>query len=114
MKHQIIYKRLNISYKYYTKLRNKYRFFAYITDILTLDYIFNLNQRLIDELFADLQEILQHKGLLQGLDLALFGNLTCFKSYNLEHIRNLAPAISRYQSHKWAITYHIGKNHVHI
>ncbi len=101
MKHQTIYQELGISYKYYTKLRNKYRFFAYITDLLTLDCILNLETKLVDRLLDDLQKILLHKSVLHGLDMALFGYLNCFKVDNLQHIQNLTKAINRYQSHKW-------------
>ncbi|TXH56059.1 MAG: hypothetical protein E6Q89_05930, partial [Bacteroidia bacterium] len=87
MKHQTIYKELGISYKNYTKLRNKYRFFAYITDLLTLDYVLNLDNVLANQLLDDLKEILQYKAVLRGLDLALFGKLSCFSIHNLEHIR---------------------------
>lgn len=112
MKHQTIYKELGISYKNYTKLRNKYRFFAYITDLLTLDYVLSLDNVLVNQLLDDLKEILQHKAVFRGLDLALFGKLACFNMQNLEHIRTIAPAISRYQSHKWL--YDDGDNNVHI
>ena len=112
MKHQTIYKELGISYKSYTKLRNKYRFFAYITDLLTLDYVLSLDGNLANSLLADLKKILQHKAVLRGLDLALFGGLSCFNIQNLEHIRAIAPAIGRYQSHKWQ--YDDGDNNVHL
>jgi hypothetical protein len=101
MKHQTIYKQLNISYKNYTKLRNKYRFFAYITDLLTLDYVLSIAEELSNNLLIDLREALRHKGVLQGLDLAMFGGLNCFSEDNLHHIRSLADAINRFQSHKW-------------
>ena len=101
MKHQTIYKELGISYKNYTKLRNKYRFFAYITDLLTLDYVLNLDNVLTNQLLDDLKEILQHKAVLRGLDVALFGSLSCFSLDNLHIIRSLAEATDRYQSHKW-------------
>lgn len=101
MKHQTIYKELGISYKNYTKLRNKYRFFAYITDLLTLDYVLNLDNVLANQLLDDLKEILQCKAVLRGLDLALFGSLSCFSLDNLHIIRSIAEATDRYQSHKW-------------
>ncbi|MBP9742800.1 MAG: hypothetical protein KBD37_05530 [Burkholderiales bacterium] len=101
MKHQTIYKKLGISYKNYTKLRNKYRFFAYITDLLTMDYLLNLDIEMVDGLVADLQEMLRHKGILRGLDVALFANTTCFKPDNLAFIRNCSDTVNRYQMHKW-------------
>ncbi|MFN8770894.1 MAG: hypothetical protein ACK5WP_08535 [Neisseriaceae bacterium] len=101
MKHQTIYKKLGISYKNYTKLRCKYRFFAYFTDILTLDYVLNLSEEVINQILLDLQEILTRRTVLRGLDLALFGELNCFKAENLENMRNFANTITHYQSHKW-------------
>lgn len=113
MKHQTIYKELSISYKNYTKLRNKYRFFAYITDLLTLDFVLNIDDNLANNLLDDLKEILQHKAVLRGLDLALFGGLGCFSSDNLHIIRSLAEATDRYQSHKWQYG-NLGANNVHL
>lgn len=113
MKHETIYKELGISYKNYTKLRNKYRFFAYITDLLTLDYVLNINGALANNLLEDLKEILQHKAVLRGLDLALFGGLSCFSLDNLHIIRSLAEATDRYQAHKWQYG-NLGANNVHL
>ncbi len=113
MKHQTIYKELGISYKNYTKLRNKYRFFAYITDLLTLDYVLHIDENLVSNLLRDLKEILQHKAVLRGLDLALLGSLSCFNLDNLQLIRSLAEATNRYQSHKWQYGSH-GVNDVDI
>jgi len=102
MKHQAICQELHISYKNYTKLRNKYRFFSYITDILTLDYVLNLDTSLVEGLLDDLREILSRKSVLRGLDLAIFEGLTSFKPDNLLYLQNLANPVSRYQTHKWS------------
>lgn len=101
MKHQTIHKQLGISHKNYTKLRNKYRFFAYITDLLTLDYVLNLDDDLVNGLLKDLHEALLHKSVLRGLDMALFTSMTCFKPDNLAFIRSLTQAVNHYHSHKW-------------
>jgi hypothetical protein len=66
-----------------------------------LDYVLNLDANCVNGLLNDLHEILLHKTVLNGLDLALFTELNCFKMDNLNHLRSLAEAVNRYQSHKW-------------
>lgn len=101
MKHQLICKELELSYGTYTKLRNKYRFFSYITDVLALDYVLNLDYDFTQSMLVDLRSILANRNVLHGLDLALFGKLNCFNSDNLLYLKYLTPAVSRYQTHRW-------------
>ena len=101
MKHQTIYKKLGISYTYYTKLRNKYRFFSYITDVLTLNYVLHLDDSLCEDLIEDLREIIACKWVLRGLDMALFGGLVCFKPSILGYLQGINKLVTPYQSHKW-------------
>lgn len=100
MKHQQIHKELGISYKYYSKLRSKYKFFAYITDLLTLDYVLNLDELLAQGLLNDLKLCLtKYKGSFSGLELALFGNLVSFD--NVAYLKSLTSSVDRFQEHKW-------------
>lgn len=110
MQHKTICNELKLSYKHYTKLRNKYRFFAYITDLLTLDYVLGLSKGFVNELVKDLREALEHKGVLRGLDLVLFGDLHCFKADKLAYMQNLAEVVTHYQNHKWNYRQRAGAN----
>ena len=104
MKHQVICKELNIRYNDYTKFRHRYKFFSYITDILVLSYALKLDEELRMGLISDLRQVLANKPLMNGLDLALCGSLTCFKQDNLGYLRQISSTVNRFQEHKWQYT----------